>query len=598
MGVLSLEGFLYSAPLIVPVDFKPSMHFRHLEKELFSTKVTTVLIRTFTDIESFTDHHTLIDVHSSLQAVRKNVTHFSMNTFDAMLNNLLSLKNAFALMGSQGQEQCQQLYTAVYLRAVLELCKKSDEVFIEAIAMLEKNGNYWDEQYAHPYYYFFHRSPLKWSKKTSYKVEIMTNKKCISDVQHQYEVALGENALLCAEFNDHASGDELFAWIKRLCVDLSKLCLKSPLKPEFITQENCGHIIKQLYAALNKQDKRIQEQVRGATMPSHFEHNWALCTGLIVAAIGGYVYMHKNPGVIQKSFQRVQDFFVKNYTNHLREPLRGIKKELFIDKNDSVSMAQELNKLVEKSTPSKEMEKELIEDTYKFYIDIDKSLGMHCDLEELRLKSEALDRGYFLRFLHRIFSEKWPEGGVVVQSWMNPFAKTTKSKIFDEIPGGITLLARLTEHQGISMLKVGFNKIDESEKKVNLTLAMVSLLPAYFVMSKAVSGIRSFGGFLLPKGYDDTPIKNYIIKMQDLLDDILYIDSLKTYDTLDARSVGKLLYYGAQLDDEIKHLSQKNRIALEALLEKFSITNDLKGKHLYLEKMLREYESWTRFIQR
>ena len=78
----------------------------------------------------------------------------------------------------------------------------------------------------------------------------------------------------------------------------------------------------------------------------------------------------------------------------------------------------------------------------------------------------------------------------------------------------------------------------------------------------------------------------------------MYIDALKAYDTLDAHSVGKLLYYSAQLEDEITHLSEKNRTVLKDLLEKFYITNDLKGKHMYLKKMLHEYESWSRFIQR
>lgn len=595
-------SFLYSSPIIAPISFCPSVNFKQVDKEIFSTKIGSVLARAFNDFESFLNQNTLVDVRESFEFVRENLSNFSMCKLDKIFDALLRLSDTCLYLKDEGALCCKQLYSAVHLIAALELSKKADEVFIESIMMLDKNARYWNEQQAHPYYYFFHRSPTKWFSKTSREAEITLNKKCISDVLHQYEGALGENALLRAEFNDHASLDEQFLWIKRCCIDISKICLKNPLHEDAITQENCGQIIKQLYASLNKHKKIVEYRVCGATMPPHFERNWALYAGLTVAAVSGYLYMRRHPDVIHNSFRATRNFFVKNYTNHLKEPLGGIKKELFIDKNDRVSMAQALNTIVEQSSPTEEMKQELRDDIYKFYVNIDKSLEMKCSEEELRLKSNALDRGYFLRFLHKIFSEKWPEGGVVIQGWLSPFAKTTKSKVVDEIPAGFTLLARLTEYQAISLsasgVKVVFNKIDEIEKRVNLTLAIVSLLPAYFVATKSFSAFRKFGGFLLPKGYDDTPVKNWITAMQNFLDDILYIDSLKTYDTLDAHSVGKLLYYSSQLEDEIQHLSQKNRIALNKLLEKFYITNDLCGKRVYLKKMLAEYASWPRFIKR
>ena len=45
VGVAVFWGFsLYSAPLIVPITFRPSLRFKHIEKEIFSAKVTSVFL--------------------------------------------------------------------------------------------------------------------------------------------------------------------------------------------------------------------------------------------------------------------------------------------------------------------------------------------------------------------------------------------------------------------------------------------------------------------------------------------------------------------------------------------------------------------------
>ncbi len=596
-----LEFSLYSAPLIVPITFRPSLRFKHIEKELFSAKITSTLVKTFTDFEVFMSKYNLSEVSDSLQLIRKRLSRFSMETLDKDFDAILAIKNACTDLGAEGQLCCQQLYTAIYLRAALELCKQADEMFVEAINTLEKNADYWDEQYVHSSFYFFHRSPLKWFKKGSRKSEILTNRKCISDVLHQYEGALGENALLRAEFNDQASVDEQFVWIKRCCVDISKLCLKNPLHTESITQENCGQIIKQLYLSLNSQGKRVQRQVRGATMPSHFERNWALYTGLTIAAVSGYLYMQRNPDVIQNNTQKLREFFVKNYTNHLKEPLLDIKNALFVSNDEVTSAAQKLKKMIQDTKSSEEVREEVKKDYVTVCNSVAGILDLPLDQSDLLQKAETLDQDYLDRLCQSV-ATTWQKGGFVVESYWKPWEATTKSKVLNVAPNMGILIYRVAKLTGRSIAtnaaEILITRIDELERKLNLTVAVVSLLPAYFVLTKAISGIRSFGGFLLPKGYDDTPVKNCIIKMQDFLDDIVYIDALKAYDTLDAHSVGKLLYYSTQLEDEITHLSEKNRTVLKDLLEKFYITNDLKGKHMYLKKMLHEYESWSRFIQR
>jgi hypothetical protein len=618
-------GFsLSSAPLIVPITFRPSLGFKHTEKELFSAKVNSVLVTTFTNFEAFMSKHNLSEASDSLRFIRNGLSRFSIDTLDKNFDAILAIKDTCADLGSEGLFCYQQLYTAIYLKAAFELCRHADEIFVEDIKTLEKNADFWDEQHVHSSFYFFHRSPLNWFKKGSRKREILSNRKCISDVLHQYHKALGENALLRAEFNDRSSIDEQFAWIKRCCVDISKICLKNPLNSESITQENCGQIIKQLYLSLNNQGKHVQRQVRRATMPSHVERNWALYTVGCSLAIVGYFYYKKNPNFVSSQWDFIKRLGVENYNKYLNKPVQdigeaiGFKKSaedgLFnskeLGKDISVGLNKILDNIGEKGNENKnnidiENVRTIYIRTAQEYRDFhNKNFKnvVHWDPTNNQINEAAqnLDKR-FLREIYDVYAQDCDNAGYMqIKSVINKavplFNVTGQVAAYrgSKIAEG---LVELMEPM-VKFIQFGMKQSEIMVTQTRLTIASLALLPAVGIMWGGFKAIRSFGGFLLPKGYDDTPVKNYITKMQHLLDDIVYINALKTYDTLDAQSVGKLLYYSTQLENEITHLSEKNRIVLKDLLEKFYITNDLKGKHMYLKKMLHEYESWSRFIHR
>lgn len=602
---LSLQGYL-----VLPLTFKASMDLKQLEPQEFGFKINSFFDKSFEQLKDRIDKHCLIKNDAYLQKIRHDLIQFrAKNNNSKLLDILEQTQVTLGVIDAQVQHDCRQLRAAIMIRAMKKLLMRVYKNCIETLILLEKHAEYWGQQYRHQNYYFFHRSPLKWFSKSSRRSEIVRKKKSIEDAVAMHQKMMGHIALLASEFNAQETVENQYQWINRCCSQLEVL-LPTVSKMEPITEENCLSVINKMYDFFGTYEKYFFRKINRALMPSHVERNWAFYTIATAALAASSCYIYQNPHALNNAYKKIADFCIKNYMNHVRDPLLDIKNAFFIKKNDAVSAGQQLKKVINDDLrPSQENLEQLKKDYCSVVTDINQTFKLKLNAKEIEQKAFTLNENY-LDDLIQVMGRYWEKGGVFFESYWTPLTETTKSKVANKCPSLGILYARVLKANTKSLLsevseiaitrmdKIDFDFQEIQQKKLNLVLAVVAFLPAAGFVWGAYKGIRSFGSYLLPKGYDDTPIKSYTIKMQDLLDDAQYMSDQKNFKDLDSQLIGKLFYYADRLEHEIKHISQNSRAILQKLLEKYYASATLEGKKLYLEKILHEYYSWPRFIQR
>lgn len=585
---------LHGVP-VVPITFRPSMHHKHFEKEIFGIKVKDFLHHTFTKMQLLTDKCGSTHSSEHLHTIGEILAYFSMQRVDTLLEHTAFIEKTLTPINPEAYEECQRLCMAINIKAMEQVLMRAHAESMCVLTALEQHSNYWDQQYASRNYSFVYRSPFKWLHPLSRKAEIIHNKTSIDDIRAAHQKMIGYIAALIAEFDPQASLEAHYHWISRCCIQLSCVSLSQPLTQESIPYDNCTLVIKELNRSFHRYSQRVLKKAHNALMPSHIERYWAVYTALASAMAISYAYMKKNPKALSSLYRNIKNVCVQNYSTHIQKPLFDIKKALFMSKDEGDSATEKIQKLIKEMKPSQEAPEKVKEDYYRICTDISKSLKLDINEQKIRNKAETLDGMYLLEILQAMF-DIFKDNG-----WVYLVKQSPKYLVIDHLPSMISLIGRagLVTGQDFSIKAADIivARFDELDKKLNLTIAGIALLPVLGLTWGIYKVVRSFGGYVLPKGYNDAPVRDYITKMHDLLDDAWYIHPQEPQQDLTMQLLGSLFFYSAQLKDEIENLSQKKRADLHNLLEKFYLSTSVDGKKLYLEKMLHEYYSWPRFIQ-
>lgn len=601
---LSLQG-----ALILPLIFRSSADLQQFKSQEFNVKIQSYFDNSHKQLEECIGKFSLIKSTPYLQKIKNDVKHLSISDAKGVFDTLNYVEPILGIVDTDSRHACQQLRAAAIAKSTEKLLENVYKKCIEIIILLEGHAHYWNNQYKHQNYYFFHRSPLKWFGSTSRKAEIINNKERIENALKNHQKMIGEIAFLASEFNEEASLEELYEWIFRCYSTINSLLPTALYDKAVFTQEKCLSVIEQINNFFHNYKYYTLKNLHNALMPSHIERNWALYTVITAVVTASFWYMYNNPNALSDTSTRMSDFCMKNYINHVKDPILDIKNAFFIKKNDATSAGEQLKKIINNDLkPSEESLNQLKKDYCAVVKDINQTFRLNITLNEIEQKSLALDENY-LDSLMQTIGVHWEKGGIFFESYWDPFSATSKSKVANKYPSlgvlyvrvlkanGKLLISELAEVAITRMAKMDYDIQEIQQKKLNLVLAVVAFLPAAGAIWGMYKGLRSFGGYMLPKGYDDTPIRTYIMKMQDIIDEALYVNKKKELRDIDSYLLGKLFYYAAQLEKEIVRVSKKNREKMQDFFEKFYITTTLKGKKMYLEKMLHEYYSWPRFVQ-
>lgn len=622
LNILISTFSLYGS-CIAPLSLQCAKRYQSLNNQTCGVKVDNFLTDSFAAVQDYANKCKLSSVRLHMQAIEKALKHFSLENSQKLLEHIAFVEESLTSNGFVEVSSFEALRVAILTKAVEQLLQQAYKTSLETLGMLEMHKKYWAEQYEHQNYYFFHRSPLKWFSKASRKSEIIINKKRIDNAYVLHKKVIGRIALLAAGFDAHLSRESQYAWIKHCCISLSHVCFKQPLQEEWDSRDNCIFIVNKLSKALDRRVQSTLKKLQHAFMPSHIERNWVWYTAGIAIVAGGYHCYKKHPTMFSATWSIMHDKVKENYRQYLNQPIQDVAQALGLSKSDeklldAKKLCQQitsgLQEIVDNIGDHKNNDRKNInlEEVQGIYVrtaqdfrdfhnqNFAKIVEWSPSNQEIDLAAASLDKR-FLRQMYDIYSRDADAAGYLqIKAIINKaipllnIGGQVAAYRGEKVVGGlIKIIDPITQ-----FIQFFIKQSELMVTQSRLSMAGIALLPAAGVIWGAYKGIRSFGGSLLPKGYDDTPVRACLVEMVDLIDDAYYVKNQESLNDFDEESLGALFYYSARLEKEMAHLAQKKRAILQQLLEKFYLSSTLQGKKIYLEKMLHEYYSWPRFIQR
>jgi hypothetical protein len=598
-----------AAPFVAPLNYRSmsSQKNTHTCAYKFGVYVHGVL----TAADATIPQGEYDSLRTSLAALRKNIESFKRFSADSIrfgdliddsFEQIIRLEEEVRKHNYPFVFAYDDLRVAVLVQAMACVSLVAHTKLVTALDALERADAFWKNQQKSPLYYKVTKSPLAWFSFKSLKGEIASKIKQIHLLRTQHHEVLGHITLRASSFDPSQQSAQQLVWIAHMieqCNQVNSYFFKE-VQPQ--TVEGFAYCIKKIAKQLSRHEKLFGRTMDAVTVPSHWERNWLWYTLGTVAATTAYQYVQKNKSMFSTLLSKVHAVALKNYTNYIAGPLRDIKNEIFTTDGGKPSAGQELIDLGNKIAPSQQEHRDLSQD----YVDVcarsRKVLGLNYNGAELLKNAERIDKNYFNKHITEVARE-WGKGGLIIESYWNPTQTTTKSKVINMVPelgvvGGRISMYHIQLYASIA-IKIAAKRIHETEKKLNLILAMIALVPAYLVARQVALGVKKFGGYFIPQGYDDRSVKAALCLLKDEIDDCCYLHATND-DTFDAQPliIGRIAYQTSKLMNSLSKVSVSARQTMMHLLEKFYTAPTNTGKRVYLEKMLAEYESWPRFIER
>lgn len=597
---LSILLPLYAGPVsIVPMDTTPLFY-----KDSSCAHITERSDMIFESLLNKTRTFEGGRVSTVLENIREDIkrmrTDFSWKIIDKVLN--IDMREINEELGVLYQEDNAQVRAALLCESMLAIGKRSHRYYLKIIYELEQSYHYWKQQSEYPFYCVLTQNPLGLWQYHKEKQQLHDNQIESSRLLHSCYEHLGTLARTMGSFKNEYGFDHIREWLIDAITASSHSSSAYKSLPKDISLEQLAIVLRELVCDKMHDQKMILKDIDIVAIPSHWKRNWLWYSLGVSTVVAGWYYTAKNASFFEKKCSLAKQVVRRNYATYVAEPLLDIKKELLGIDGGPDSAGEQIRKLAQQLKPSSEWQEHIAQQLIDSYPKAFGDLSINYDIKEIVEKAGTLDENFFNISLSRIINQ-WDTGGFLFESYSNLFGKTTKAKIVQRVPYLAFLKTQMAEcnlkNKAAVALEVSAQRIHETEKKLNLILALIALYPAYWVVLQALKGIKMGGGYWMPKGYDDRPIYHFLSKIKEIVDDENYLEARREDDFFHPTDcvIGKIVYMCSLLRNELQKVNRIRRMKMEEFLRKFYGAPTNQGKLIYVQKMLDEYQSWPRLIK-
>lgn len=255
------------------------------------------------------------------------------------LDVLVKFKNDYkAIPGTLLQNSTNQACNEVLVRCVYALAHQVTIALEQCITHLEQEKSYWLWAQAHPWHYFFSKSPTSWfsgPKQEHYVAEhISSIKHLLTDLYEDYGCIIKQKA----SFAQCESLEKLCRWAEETLGLFGSIVLyKIPCFKQSETFEDSIYQLSALVDLCDRYIKTLEHRINFLKRPHHITRYWIPYTAVTIGAISAYLYYRNNKHdvdtFIKKDlFDRYPTLIKKKYEETISENYRAFG-DLLLDRN-------------------------------------------------------------------------------------------------------------------------------------------------------------------------------------------------------------------------------------------------------------------------
>jgi hypothetical protein len=602
---------------------------KHFDERSFQQKVDTYVRRVHTEFDQWKPGEDQKEVKHVgtwvLNRVERITPQMPLDALARSISELSQVLDRLELNSDKAvvSSRLQPIRSVLAVKISAGLCHHARKKLLNVLDSLQEHIAYWRYQEGHQLYYFLHKSPIKWFSRNTQRQEINQHIRLLEGARREHFRVLGQLISACRGFNDEdldgGPSGAPYVWAVRVVRTVQSMCGRpSLLQADTGAYGSLINAARDVAPALIAHKDTIDGVIDRAKKPNHLVRHWMSYTAA-ATAIGATVwYLHKNPGKINELTERAKLAATDSYNNYLKGPFEKIGDALgFWDKGGDIKadfveeQARHLRAGIERVKANiPDGQKVVSEELQQKFANTLMALKTYNDAPKAGKFTFAVDFPPFPLSDNDIVEASRTLSGDTLNKaldhLLDNFPKASATQL-PELVGQLAPIVRLikdvTAFRGgnvidglaesigaIEEVIVVFMKQSEVMMTQNkLTIASIALVPAGFLVWGGYEAIKKGGNLLLPRPYDDTPIKDAILGARDLMDDCKFLDG--TEDMADVQ-VGKLFYYLTRIGKEAKNVSPEHRKALLKYLRRAEIADSIDGKRVFLKKMYREYKEW------
>jgi hypothetical protein len=241
---------------------------------------------------------------------------------------------------------------ALFIKMACLLSMHITKQSIQSLGTIDNHIQFWEYQFHHPTYYFFHKSPLKWFSKEQQLREVRENLAYLRAMQDHFFTTIGSFNRQLAAFNPNMPFDKQCQWIGRYS-SLSYHFFEGRdlFEGEKVSLESFFSLLLAQMRGTEQSTKRMQKQLVMMAPPAHLVRHWIgyLSGATIVGA--ALWYFHHNQEKVANALKKAEASMTKTYYDIVRGPLIKIKEALLGSdampkENEIKEKVQELRKRI------------------------------------------------------------------------------------------------------------------------------------------------------------------------------------------------------------------------------------------------------------
>jgi len=351
---------------------------RYCIKQRFEEKVAAYIDELQNDLsQNYSTVATLNEVLLQVQNCTK------LEQMIALLNRVVD--NSF--IREHKRVQC-----ALLLRASVVLGDYVCEMLLDLLAIVGGHLSYWQKMNDHSSYYFFHKSPFKWTTRKNQQQEINDNIQLLYAIKKKYLETLGALTKHVQQFNENATIDEHYAWLGQYIMILQTLYMRRHMADTI----DCGHAMSAMRQVLKNilpYKNHALLIVGKAKPPHHFVRNWMRYAIVLIGT--GFAYKNRvliDTWIGKEAQSQYKKSLCRAWREYFINPMKGAYDTIMISKEPKkLNIAGGIQEQEELIAQDKMLLAEQENQVQKYIEDTEERRIIACESieEDLRQKCEA-----------------------------------------------------------------------------------------------------------------------------------------------------------------------------------------------------------------